>query len=71
MRWRLSYAQLPPDTKALCERELTKRQLQVLTLWLAGCGHKRIATMLEISPSTAQSLRRRALEKIAPHIVRS
>jgi RNA polymerase sigma factor (sigma-70 family) len=45
----VSWAALDPTTKARIQATLTDRQQQVLTLHLAGCSQRRIATMLGIS----------------------
>lgn len=60
---------LNPETKAVAEELLTDRQLEVFKLWMAGAGHKRIALMLGISPSTARTHKERAIQQMAPYII--
>lgn len=50
----MSWSQLDPKTKRRIEKRLTKRQLDVLILTLAGCSQRRIATMLTLHRSTVQ-----------------
>ena len=64
----MTYANLPPTVQAAAERELTRKQLDVLKLWLAGAGTTRISVMLNISEPTARGHLRRALQKLRPHI---
>lgn len=51
----MSFATLPPDVREIAERTLTRKQLDVFKLHLAGCSYRRIATMLEIGVSTVRS----------------
>jgi DNA-binding CsgD family transcriptional regulator len=41
-------------------RRLTRRQHDVLVLWLASCSYDRIAVMLDISPRTVRTHLQRA-----------
>lgn len=67
----MSWNSLPPEARAIAERELSPRQLDVFKLWMAGCGYKRIGVMLDISPSTARDHLARALQKLRPHMQRA
>ena len=52
----MNYNELKPETRALAERVLTRKQLDVFKLWCAGVGVNRIGIMLDISPSTASGI---------------
>lgn len=64
----VSYAELPADVRQVAERELTRKQLDVLKLWCNGYGVERIAMALDVSRSTARGHLRRALQKIKPYM---
>ena len=61
----MSYANLQPDVRALAERELSRRQLEVLKLHLAGRTMRQIALALDIAPSTVTSHLWRAKQKLS------
>lgn len=61
----MSWNTLDPTIRQLAERELTRKQLDVLKLHLAGCGTRRIATMLSISEPTAREHLRLAKLRLA------
>lgn len=67
----MSYATLSPEIRAIAERELTSRQLDVLKLWLAGAGTARIALMLDVSEATARGHLRRAKQIMGIHLRRT
>ncbi len=50
----MSWNQLPTHTRIELQGRLTKRQLDILTLHLAGCSQRRIATMLNLDRSTVR-----------------
>jgi DNA-binding CsgD family transcriptional regulator len=50
----LSYQSLSPEVRAIAERVLTRKQLDVFKLHCAGCSYRRIATMLEIGVPTVR-----------------
>jgi DNA-binding CsgD family transcriptional regulator len=52
------------DVRAVAERVLTRKQLDVFKLWMAGAGTARIAIMLDVSQSTARVHLRRAQQKV-------
>ncbi len=62
----MSWQTLSPEIRVIAERELTRKQLDVLKLWIAGAGTARIAVMLGISESTARGHKTRALQKLKP-----
>lgn len=64
----MSWSTLDPKLRSIAETELTPLQLDVLKLFLAGCGHKRISIMLGISHQAARNARRRAFEKLEPYL---
>jgi DNA-binding CsgD family transcriptional regulator len=64
----MSWKTLDPNIQTIATRELTRKQLDVLKLHLAGCGTRRIATMLDISEPTAREHLRRARAKLRPHL---
>lgn len=61
----MTWNQLHPDHRLLAENTLTRKQLDVYKLHLAGCGTRRIALMLDISQSTARTHLARAHQKLA------
>lgn len=64
----MSWNHLTPELQTIAQQVLTRKQLDVLKLHLAGCGTRRIATMLDISEPTAREHLRRALAKLRPHL---
>lgn len=50
----MSWNRVPADIQRTATEALTPKQLDVLKLHLAGCGTRRIATMLSISEPTAR-----------------
>lgn len=60
------YASLPPAVRQAAEQHLTRKQLDVLKLYLAGFGTRRIAALLGIAEPTAREHLRRATERLAP-----
>ncbi len=66
----MTWNTLPPATRATAEQLLTRKQLDILKLHLAGYGIRRISLALDISPSTVRSHLDRATQKLAPHIGR-
>lgn len=64
----MSYRTLPPDTRKIAEGLLTRKQLDVLKLWMGGAGTTRISLMLDISEPTARAHLRRALQKLKPYM---
>jgi DNA-binding CsgD family transcriptional regulator len=60
----MSWRTLPPHVRQAAEHALTRKQLDVLKLHLAGCGTRRIATMLSISEPTAREHLRRAKARL-------
>lgn len=61
----MSWNRVPADIQRTAEANLTQRQLDVLKLHLAGCGTRRIATMLSISEPTAREHLRLAKLRLA------
>lgn len=61
----MSWSTLPPTIQNTATRALTRRQLDVLKLHLAGCGTRRIATMLDLSEPTIREHLRRAKANLA------
>lgn len=51
----MSWRELPQDVRSTAENVLTRKQLDVWKLWLAGCSSRRIALMLMVSRSTVRS----------------
>ena len=64
----MSFQSLSPEIKELAERELTRKQLDVFKLWLAGAGTTRIALMLDIAEPTARGHLTRAKQKLKPYL---
>lgn len=60
----MSWNDLPPDLRSALETRLTKGQLDVLTLHLAGCSQRRTADMLGIARTTVKDRLRTALNTI-------
>lgn len=51
----MSWNQLPPDTRKELTNRLSRRQHDVLILWLAGCSYNDISRMLRIQPRTVRT----------------
>lgn len=64
----MSWSSLSPEVQIIAERELTRKQLDVLKLWLAGAGTARIAVMLGIAEATARGHLTRAKQKLKPYL---
>lgn len=64
----MSWNTLPPHIKQTAEAELTRKQLDVLKLTLAGWGTRRIANYLGVAEPTARAHRDAAYRKLAPYI---
>jgi DNA-binding NarL/FixJ family response regulator len=64
----VSWSTLPPELQKIAETKLTRKQLDVLKLHLAGYGTRRIATTLGVAEPTAREHLRRALDRIRPHL---
>lgn len=64
----VTWASLPPETRAIAEEVLTRKQLDVFKLWANGYGAVRISLILGISEATVRGHLRRALQKLKPHI---
>lgn len=60
----MAYADLDPPTRAVAEKVLTRKQLDVFKMWMAGMSDQRIAHTLDISTSTARGHRMRAIQKM-------
>lgn len=63
----MSYAALPPAIRHTAETHLTPKQLHVLKLHLAGCGARRISTMLQIHRTTVRDHLKAALDALEAH----
>jgi DNA-binding NarL/FixJ family response regulator len=63
----MSWNTLDPAAKHHAQTHLTQRQLDILTLHLAGCGTRRISTMLGIHRTTVKDHLRTALTTMAQH----
>lgn len=63
----MSWNTLPPATRKHAETHLTQRQLDILILHLAGCGTRRISTMLGIHRTTVKDHLHTALTTMAEH----
>jgi DNA-binding CsgD family transcriptional regulator len=50
-----TWSQLPEPVRDELTRRLTRRQHDVLVLWLASCSYDRMARMLDISPRTVRT----------------
>ena len=66
----MSWSLLDTRIQTIAHRELTPKQLDVFKLHLAGCGHKRVALMLNIGTPTARSHLDAANQRLAKHGVR-
>jgi DNA-binding CsgD family transcriptional regulator len=64
----VSWSSLPESVRTAAERELTRKQLDVLKLWANGHGTDRISLILGLSRSTVRDHLRRALQKIKPYM---
>lgn len=64
----MSYAQLEPATREAAERILTRKQLDVLKLWMNGNGTTRISLIMGVAEPTARAHLRRALQKLKPYM---
>lgn len=64
----MSWAGLPPNLRTIAERDLTRKQLDVLKLTLAGWGTRRIANYLGVAEPTARAHRDAAYRKLAPYL---
>jgi DNA-binding NarL/FixJ family response regulator len=64
----LSWTTLPTEIRTLAEERLTRKQLDVLKMYLNGAGTTTIATTLRIAEPTAREHLRRALDKMSPHL---
>ncbi len=56
----MTWNQLEPDIRAQLVNRLSRRQHDVLILWLAGCSIERTATMLSLAPRTVRTHLHRA-----------
>lgn len=50
----MSWNALQPKIRRIAVETLTERQMEVWTLYLAGCGQRRIATMLDLERATVR-----------------
>lgn len=64
----MAYATLPSEVREIAERELTRKQLDVLKLWCNGYGTTRISVMMDVAEPTARAHLRRALQKLKPYM---
>jgi DNA-binding CsgD family transcriptional regulator len=65
----VSYSSLPPNTRAIAEEILTRKQLDVFKLWANGYGAVRISLILGVSEATVRGHLRRSLQKLKPYYV--
>ena len=63
----MSWASLDSRIRTIAQNELTEKQLDVFKLYVAGCGHKRIAMMLFIGIPTARTHLDAANHTLAKH----
>jgi DNA-binding CsgD family transcriptional regulator len=63
----MSYAALPAAIRQTAETHLTPKQLHVLKLHLAGCGARRISTMLQIHRTTVRDHLKAAHDTLEEH----
>jgi DNA-binding CsgD family transcriptional regulator len=56
----MSWNTLEPHVRTELTNRLTRRQHDILILWLAGCSYDRIAEMLNLSPRTVRTHLHRA-----------
>lgn len=61
----MSWKDLTDSERQRARDRLTRRQLDVYTLHLAGCSQRQIATMLGLTKTTVADHKRRALELLA------
>lgn len=61
----MSWRDLTDQERQRAHDRLTKRQLDVYTLHLAGCSQRQIATMLSLAKTTVADHIHRALELLA------
>lgn len=61
----MSWNTIDPRHRQELEQRLTKKQLDVLVLMLAGCGSRRISDMLGISRTAAKDHMRTARNALA------
>lgn len=64
----MEWASLPIGVRVAAERELTRKQLDVLKLWANGYGTDRIALILGRDRSTVRQHLRSALRKMKPYL---
>jgi len=64
----MGWSSLPIEVREAAERELTRKQLDVLKLWTSGYSTRRIGLMLGVSEATARAHRDRALQKLKPYM---
>lgn len=64
----MSWASLPLGVRVAAERELTRKQLDVLKLWVNGYGTTRISLILGVAEPTARAHLRRAQQKLKPYM---
>ena len=64
----MSWSSLPPDTRAIAEEILTRKQLDVFKLWTNGYGAVRISLILGVSEATVRGHLRRAFQKLKPYV---
>lgn len=60
----MAYSELDLETRTIAERVLTRKQLDVFKLWMAGKSDYAIGVTLDIATSTARGHRLRAIQKM-------
>ncbi len=56
----MTWNELDPEIRAQLVNRLSRKQHDVLILWLAGCSIERISTMLSLAPRTVRTHLHRA-----------
>lgn len=64
----MSWASLPIGVRVAAERELTRKQLDVLKLWANGYSDDFIADAMGRSRTTIREHRKAALRKLKPYM---
>ena len=64
----MSWATLDPAKRAIAERELTPKQLEVFRYWIDGHSNAKIARALDLDESAVRRRLARALRRMRPHL---
>lgn len=64
----MGFTDLPPELRTTAQRVLTRKQLDVLKLRLAGMSFRAIGNTLDVDEATVRGHWQRAVRKLRPHV---